>query len=314
MDNTNSTTPVYLAKFSLLTRIGLLLRVHLIKLLTTTLFFFLNLPGIRDETIQPTYIKKYPVHPSLQTRIYIPRSHKSGDPLMPLYLSIHGGGFALMSPKADDKFCSELANQNKVLVVNLEYYKSPASKFPIPSEGLRDLVEAVLGDESLPFDRKKVAIGGFSAGANLSLSISQYPSLQGKIGGVVAYYPPVNFSTPVEISMASRPKHAPPDILYANANMFNWAYIKGDQNLKDPLLSPAFAERGRLPRKVYVIGCEFDLLCRNSEIMAENLAKVRGETERRGNDICWERNGVKFEKIVGEEHCEFCDFYIPFYS
>jgi acetyl esterase/lipase len=306
MDNTDSNDPVFLDNFPLITRIGLLLRVHFIKLLTTTVFFVLNLPGVRDTSIQPTYIKKYPVHPTLETRVYIPRSYKSGDPLMPLYLSIHGGGFALMSPKADDNFCSEFANTNKVLVVNLEYYKSPAYKFPAPSESLRDLVEAVLNDESLPFDPKKVAIGGFSAGGNLSLSVSQYPSLRDKIGGVVAYYPPVNFSTPVEVSMASRPKHAPPDILYANANMFNWAYIKADQDLKDPLLSPAFAERGTLPDKVYVIGCEFDLLCRNSEIMAGNLAKVGGEKERKGTDECWERNGVKWEKIVGEEHCKFC--------
>ncbi|EHL00555.1 putative AB hydrolase superfamily protein [Glarea lozoyensis 74030] len=204
MDNTNTKDPVYLDTFPLTTRIGLFLRVHALKLLTSTIFLFLNLPGVRDPKIQPTYTKKYASRPTLETRVYIPRSYKSGDALLPLYLSIHGGGFALMAPKADDKFCSEFANKYGVLVVNLDYPKSPASKFPAPSEALVDLVHAVLTDTSLPFDPKKVAIGGFSAGGNLSLSVAQFPSLKGKIGGVVAYYPPVNFSVPVEVDPVVR--------------------------------------------------------------------------------------------------------------
>ena len=229
---------------------------------------------------------------------------------MPLYLNIHGGGFALFSPVADDAFCSEFSTKNKILVVSLDYLKAPSYRFPAPSEGLLDIVHAVLDDKSLPFDPKKVAIGGFSAGGNLALSVTQYPSLQGKIAGLVAYYPPVNFSIPAEISMASKPSTAPPDILLPNADMFNWAYIKPDQDLKDPLLSPAFASREKLPRRVFVIGCEFDLLCRNSEIMAGNLA--RGGSEGEGvsdgietDDVKWERNGIKWEKILGEEHGKF---------
>jgi acetyl esterase/lipase len=305
MDNTDSKDPVYLKNFSLITRIRLWIRVRILKATFSLLFGIVGLPGIRNASSQPTYIKKYPCRPGLATRVFIPKSYKSGDALMPLYLDIHGGGFALMKPIADDKFCSEFSNKNKVLVVSLDYLKSPEYKFPAPSEGLLDLVQAVLGDESLPFDPKKVALGGFSAGGNLALSVSQYPSLKRKLGGVVAYYPPVNFSVPVEVSMASRPSTAPPDILLANANMFNWAYIKADQNLKEPLLSPAFAPREKLPPKLHIIGCEFDLLCRNSEIMAENLAKVGDETEKRGTDIKWEKNGVKWEKILGEEHCKF---------
>jgi hypothetical protein len=46
-------------------------------------------------------------------------------------------------------------------------------------------VNAVLDDNSLPFDRKKVAMGRASAGANLSLAVTQDESLQGRIGGVV---------------------------------------------------------------------------------------------------------------------------------
>jgi alpha/beta hydrolase fold len=162
-------------------------------------------------------------------------------------------------------------------------------------------VKAVLEDESLPIDREKVTIGGSSAGANLSLACSQDPSLQGKIGGLVAYYPPSDISTPVKVSMASRPVHAGKDSLETAADMFNWAYCTVDVNLRDPQLSPTYAERAKLPPKLYIVGCEFDMLCRDSEIMAEKFASV-GNGKRTGTDDNWERNGVKWEKVLGEDH------------
>lgn len=296
-----STSLAKLRPYSFLTRLRFAIRLRVIKFLLKTVFQGLNLPGIRDRSIQPTFTKVYPCQPGLTNRVYVPKSYKSGDALMPLYINIHGGGFALMSPVGDDKFCSELSNDNKILVVNLDYPKAPRHKFPAASEALLDLVKAVLADEALPIDRSKVAIGGFSAGSNLALSVTQYDDLQGKIGGVVAYYPTVDSTIPIEVSLASRPKDAPPDVLRNDAAMFNWGYIKPDQDLRDPLLSPTFAPREKLPPKLYFLGCEHDMLCRGAEIMAEKMGNV-GEGERTGTDICWERNGVKWEKILGEIH------------
>lgn len=297
------TKAVYLPKHSLLTRIRFAIRIRITKFLTTTLFNVLGFPGIRDNSIQPTFKRFYPCRPELENRVFFPKSYKSGDPLIPLYLSIHGGGFALMSPKVDDKFCSYFSNKNKVLVVSLDYPKSPDNQFPGPTEAIVDLVHAVLGDESLPFDPKWVAMGGFSAGANLSLSAAQYESLKGKIAGIVSYYPPADFSYPINLSIAEKPKEAPkPDMLAGMADLFNWAYIKPDQDLRDPLLSPVFAPKEKLPPKIFVIGCEYDMLCRNAEVMAKNFANARGEGERKGTDDKWEKNGIKWELILGEEH------------
>ncbi|RDL39628.1 uncharacterized protein BP5553_03968 [Venustampulla echinocandica] len=296
-----SSAPINLRPSPFLTRLRFAVRIRVLKFLLKTVFQALNLPGIRDKSVQPTFTKVYPCQPGLTNRVYIPKSYKSGDALLPLYLNFHGGGFALMSPVGDDKFCSEFAHENKVLVVSLDYPKSPGHKFPAASEAALDLVNAVLEDEALPIDKSKVAIGGFSAGGNLALSVSQYESLQGKIGGIVAYYPPVDMTTPIEVSLATRPKDAPPDVLRHDAAMFNWGYIKPEQDLRDPLLSPTFAPREKLPPKLYFIGCEHDLLCRGAEIMAEKLADVGGPV-RTGSDDCWERNGIKWEKIIAEEH------------
>ncbi|KAH6680321.1 prolyl oligopeptidase-like protein [Halenospora varia] len=298
-----TTAPVYLQRFSLFARIRLAIRIHIFKFLATKAFQVINLPLIRDSTILPTLTKVYPCQPNLLNRIFFPKSYKSGE-LLPLYLDIHGGGFALLNPICDDKFCSYFSNTNKVLVVSLDYPKTPAAKFPAPSEAIRDLVQAVLEDESLPIDKSKVAIGGFSAGANLALSASQYDSIRDKIGGVVAYYPPVDFTTPIAVSLATRPKEAGPDMLEKDAPMFNWGYIKPEQDLKHPMLSVTYASREKLPPKLYITGCEHDLLCRDAEIMAEKLANV-GSGQRSGSDDSWEKNGVKWEKVLGEVHVSF---------
>lgn len=41
----------------------------------------------------PTYSKFYPVRPALECRVFVPKSYKAGDALLPLFIDIHGGGF-----------------------------------------------------------------------------------------------------------------------------------------------------------------------------------------------------------------------------
>jgi acetyl esterase/lipase len=296
-----TSAPVYQTPTPFFVRLFYAGKLYIIKFLTWALFRVLNLPGIRKRSHQPTFTKVYPVQPSLRHRISVPKSYKSGDVPLPLYLDLHGGGFALMSPHVDDEFCTNFCNDNKVLVISLDYPLAPANPYPKAVNALVDVVTAVLEDESLPFDRKKVAIGGSSAGANLSLAVVQDKSLQGKIRGVVSFYPPADFSTPLEVNVARRPEHAGPDMLESLVHVFNWGYFTDEQDLKDPQLSVRYAQRAMLPPKLYIIGCDFDLLCKDAEIMAEEYGSV-GTEKKKGTNDCWERNGVKWERVMEEPH------------
>ncbi|KUJ21749.1 alpha/beta-hydrolase [Mollisia scopiformis] len=297
----DATAPVYLRHFSFFQRLYYGIRIRVMKSLATAFFSLFRLPGVRDNSILPTYTTVYPCQPKLTNRVFFPKSYKPDDAPLPLYLDIHGGGFALMSPCVDDWFCTEFCNDNKLLVISLDYPKTPAHPYPAGVQAIADLVDAILKDESLPFDRKKVAIGGFSAGATLSLAAPQDARLKGKIGGVAAFYPPTNWTTSIDWKLSTRPKDAGPDGLKSQAGMFDYAYFKPDQNLKDPQASVAFASRESLPPKLCIVGCEFDMLCRDSELMAESLAKV-GNGPRTGTDTAWEQNGVRWEKVLKEVH------------
>lgn len=274
------------------------------KFLSTQLFRILKSPPFVDRSILPTFTKVYSQQPSLTHRVFVPKSYKSGDALLPLYMDIHGGGFALMSPVVDDGFCTAFANNNKILVVSLDYPKSPANPYPAAVAEVTRVVKLVLGDETLPIDKTKVAIGGFSAGANLALAVTQEDDVRPNIHGVVAYYPPVDWTTSFEQKLATRPKHAGPDPLADMVIPFDWAYLRPNQDMREPQLSVTFAPREKLPSKICIIGCDLDLLCRDAEIMAEKLASS-GSGQRVGNDLVWERNGIKWEKVIGFEHGEY---------
>lgn len=50
------------------------------------------------NAVKPTYTKRYDVRPMLENRVFIPKNWKAGSKL-PLYIDIHGGGFALCDPQ-----------------------------------------------------------------------------------------------------------------------------------------------------------------------------------------------------------------------
>lgn len=58
------------------------------------------------------------------------------------------------------------------------------------------------------------------------------------------------------------------------------------QNLREPLLSPYFAERHTLPRRIWIVGCELDMLGHEAWRAACKYAEraVPGMHERVGQD------------------------------
>jgi hypothetical protein len=93
--------PVYRTPVPFSTRLFYACKLYFIKFAIKVVFRVLNLPGIRKAAHQPTFTKAYPVQSSLRHRFFFPKSYKSGDPPLPLYLDIHGGGFALFEVSCD---------------------------------------------------------------------------------------------------------------------------------------------------------------------------------------------------------------------
>ncbi|KAG9237925.1 Alpha/Beta hydrolase protein [Amylocarpus encephaloides] len=252
--------------------------------------------------LQPT-TKIYPIRPTLKNRIFIPPNLVENEKL-PLYLDVHGGGWAIGDPDTDDEFCSYMALTFRITVVSIDYHKAPTYKFPAGVHDVGAIVQAVLDDNELPIDHSKVVMGGFSAGGNLVFAACQLSGLQNRVKALVGFYSPLDSSEDLNDKLARRPKDAPPDELATSARFLDWAYVPENQNRLDPLLSPTFAKRKDLPKCVYLIGAEYDCLCYEAKVMVEKLV----DPEKRREEIDgkdgkgWRQGGVMWEIARGKSH------------
>ncbi|KAK8860146.1 Alpha/Beta hydrolase protein [Apiospora arundinis] len=251
------------------------------------------------NSIRPTLITYYPCRPSLQTRVFFPPTYESGR-LLPVFLCIHGGGFAVGNPHQDDSICSMLAKRTGMLVVSLDYAKAPLHPFPAGVHDIGALADAVLADPSLPIDQSRVAIGGFSAGGNLALSASLLPNLKGRIRAAVPFYPIVDWSNPQDVKLARRPyTDGPPDSLETSGYWFDWAYVSVGQDRRDPLLSPCYARKEDLPPWIYMIAAQWDMLRLESQEMIHSLAGL-GAKDNQEEDF--EEGTYKWTLAMGCKH------------
>lgn len=142
---------------------------------------------------------------------------------------------------------------------------------------------AVFDDESVPFDRHRVAVGGFSSGGNLATAVCQLKSIRDTIqpSAVCPIYPLVDLATNPNKKAATR-YYKPTlgsglranatDMLSPVAPLFGWSYLPYGQHLRDPLLSPIFAPREHLPKKIFIVAAELDRLAHEAWRMASLLA------------------------------------------
>lgn len=219
----------------------------------------------------------------MSNSIFFPKNYDQTSPEnLPLVFSIHGGGFCIGAPEDDDRWNRRFADEHKVLVVELNYRKAPWYPFPTAVHDLEALMLAVVSDESLPFDKNRVAITGFSAGGNLTLSVAQLPSIREKVkpSALLPVYPSVDQTIPSSERMKRRhykPELVPgargstTDMLARFSPIFKWSYVNPGQDLKDPLLSPFFAAEDTLPPNIYIVAAELDQLAHEGWRMACKL-------------------------------------------
>ncbi|KAF1352521.1 Alpha/Beta hydrolase protein, partial [Delphinella strobiligena] len=95
-------------------------------------------------------------------------SHKG----YPCIINFHGGGFTLGDPTDDARWCGTVVEQCDAVVVSVDYRRAPECPFPTAVE---DGVDAVLyiakNAASLGINPNKIALSGFSSGANMAFSV-----------------------------------------------------------------------------------------------------------------------------------------------
>jgi acetyl esterase/lipase len=246
---------------------------------------------------EPDLVKRYPIRKSLIVRVFFPPSHSNTNPSkdkLPTLLTIHGGGFVVGEPHDNDGWNRAFAKRHGFLVIALDYTKAPAGPFPTALHDIEALIGCILSDASLPVDTSRVALAGWSAGGNLTLAASQLPSLRGKIHAAVPLYPFIDMVTSAKTKARGR-RYKPSlggfrgkdsDFLLMMMGIFDWAYLNPGQRCDDPLVSPVYSQREDLPKNVFLVGCELDLLAPEAWRLACRLAgkRIPGADELPGRE------------------------------
>ncbi|RMZ76911.1 hypothetical protein DV738_g4707, partial [Chaetothyriales sp. CBS 135597] len=292
--------PVITAPVPLTRRVAYAIRLWGLKFILWLLIRFIRLRHRLWSSLGPNITRTYyQTRPTLEHRIYWPRSYnpRSGEKL-PLFISAHGGGFALGEPALDDHLCRGFSNRHGLLVVNIDYRKSPLHPFPTAIHDVSAIVRAILEDTRLPIDHSKVIVGGYSAGANLVMSAVQNPDIRARVHGLLAVFPATdlagNFRGPLRHTKDGRR-----DLLERTMPLFSWAYLPTGTDRTNKLISPIYASREDFPKHMFFIGAECDLLVQETEIMAKKLA---GFPEGKVTGTKWQKNGIRWKLFWDMQH------------
>jgi acetyl esterase/lipase len=108
---------------------------------------------------------------TIEARSYRAAS-KSEDEALPAYLHFHGGGFIFGTLDGENAACANTAINTGAVVVNVNYRHTPEHTFPTAWNDSQDaFVWLHKNTDKLRVDRTKVAVGGISAGAQLTASL-----------------------------------------------------------------------------------------------------------------------------------------------
>lgn len=112
-----------------------------------------------------------PWEEALPVRFSVNRPKVKPNGAMKVFINCHGGGFIEGDAKLMGSFCQKLADRLGIFVVNVNYRLSPDYLYPYQCREI-EAIHAWLEEnaEALGIDPRHCGIGGFSAGATLSLN------------------------------------------------------------------------------------------------------------------------------------------------
>jgi acetyl esterase/lipase len=132
----------------------------------------------------------------LPARHYTP--DEPGGP-HPLLLFLHGGGFVVCDLDTHDQACRLLCRQAGVQVLSVAYRLAPEHRFPAAVSDSWAAVRWAAGNAGrLGADPARLAVGGDSAGGNLSAVVAQRAAREGgpALALQLLIYPPVDRTRP----------------------------------------------------------------------------------------------------------------------
>ncbi|HKV57270.1 MAG TPA: alpha/beta hydrolase [Ktedonobacteraceae bacterium] len=217
----------------------------------------------------------------IPVRIYTPE----GTGPFPLLVYFHGGGWVLGNIDSHDAVCRAFTNAAGCITISVDYRLAPEAKFPAAPE---DCYAATLwtaeNASSINGDATRVAIGGDSAGGNLTAVVALMARDRGgpKLAYQLLIYPVTDHYT---LNTPSYQANAEGYFLTKDDMVWFWdLYVSSVDDTKHPHASPLQAQDlSNLPPAM-VITAEYDPLRDEGEMYAARLREAGNQVTARRYD------------------------------
>jgi acetyl esterase len=206
----------------------------------------------------------------IPVRVYTPE----GRAPFPALVYFHGGGWVVCDLDTHDKVCRSIARGAGAVVIAVDYRLGPEHKFPAAVEDAQAATKWVASNAGrLGIDPRRIAVGGDSAGGNLSAVVSLRSRADGPALALqVLVYPVTN--------LASFDTHSYKEfaegyhLSRAEMEWFRDCYLGRAEDALSTDASPLLAADLRGVPPAVVITAECDVLRDEGEAYAERLKRA----------------------------------------
>ena len=220
---------------------------------------------------------------NIPVRVYHPFSAQTHSAL-PALVYLHGGGWTIGDLDTHDVLCRSLCLQANVVVVSVDYRMGPEHKFPAAFDDCVAAFEwTVENAVHLGIDAKRIAIGGDSAGGNLTAAAClQLRSHPVQPAFQLLIYPATIMwqDTPSYHANGQGYLLTKDSIAYYTDN-----YLRDRNDAKDWRASPQWAESHAGLPPAFVLTAGYDPLRDEGLMYADALSKAGVSTQY----VCFER-------------------------
>ncbi len=193
----------------------------------------------------------------------------------PLFINIHGGGFVKGRRDQDMVFCRNICSRSGCAVLDIDYVPAPAMRYPGQVYACYDVMLYCDNHaEELSIDRSRIAVGGHSAGGNLTAAIilmsidkgTFIPALQ------ILDYAGLDNETP---AVNRRNGTSNPKIPAWKSDLYQKMYVD-PEDAREIYCSPAFASDKQLSHMppTLMMYCENDMFCDEDEEFHKRLLRL----------------------------------------
>jgi len=180
--------------------------------------------------------------------------------VLPVLVFMHGGGWTIGDLDTHDVVCRELCNRARCAVISVDYRLGPEHRFPAAVDDTLAALRWIHANASaLAIDPRRIAVGGDSAGGNLSAVAALVLRDAGgpKLALQLLIYPATDF----RCNTRSHAENGSGYLLTREAiDYFTGCYLNGPHEVSDWRASPALAASFQHLPPAFILTAGYDPL------------------------------------------------------